>query len=144
MVGPPALVLILATVRVWIGPFGPYLSSSGRGLRTDKVPEEDTDVLRLVDIGSLIKVGFSNIVVPDQEDVVATSNQTLNLAPGTAILIVTDPNTNGLSINLNFGTGAGQVCEGNDSRLSDARDPLAHADTHAPDGSDPVAMVFTD
>lgn len=134
----------MATVRVWIGPFGPYLSSSGRGLRTDKVPVDPTDVLRLEDIGSIIQAGFSAITVPDQEDLVATSNQTLNLVPGTAIVIVTDPDTNGLNINLNFGTGAGEVCEGNDARLSDAREPLAHADTHAPDGSDPVPMYFVD
>ena len=108
------------------------------------MPEDPTDVLRLEDIGSIIQAGFSAITVPDQEDLVATSNQTLNLAPGSAILIVTDPDTNGLSINLNFGTGAGEVCEGNDSRLSDAREPLAHAATHAPGGSDPVPMYFVD
>lgn len=30
-----------------------------------------------------------------------------------------------------FGTGAGKVCEGNDSRLSDARTPTAHTHTIA-------------
>ncbi|MES5383829.1 hypothetical protein ABVN64_29990 [Mycolicibacterium conceptionense] len=30
-----------------------------------------------------------------------------------------------------FGTGAGKVCEGNDSRLSDARTPTAHTHTTA-------------
>jgi hypothetical protein len=37
-----------------------------------------------------------------------------------------------------FGSGAGQVCEGNDARLSDARTPLAHAVTHVSGGSDPI------
>lgn len=40
-----------------------------------------------------------------------------------------------------FGTGAGKVTQGNDSRLSDARTPTAHASTHAPGGTDPVPTV---
>lgn len=37
-----------------------------------------------------------------------------------------------------FGTSAGTVAQGNDSRLSDARTPLAHAASHGSGGSDPV------
>jgi hypothetical protein len=37
-----------------------------------------------------------------------------------------------------FGSTAGTITQGNDPRLSDARDPLAHASTHAAAGSDPV------
>jgi hypothetical protein len=37
-----------------------------------------------------------------------------------------------------YGTTAGTVTQGNDSRLSNARTPLAHASTHASTGSDPV------
>lgn len=33
------------------------------------------------------------------------------------------------AFNKNFGTTSGTVCEGNDSRLSDARTPTAHAHT---------------
>jgi len=33
------------------------------------------------------------------------------------------------AFNKNFGTGSGDVCEGNDSRLSDARTPTAHTHT---------------
>ena len=39
---------------------------------------------------------------------------------------------------LNVGTGAGTVAAGNDSRLTDARTPTAHASTHAAAGADPV------
>ncbi|MDX5569242.1 hypothetical protein PYK79_46420 [Streptomyces sp. ID05-04B] len=39
---------------------------------------------------------------------------------------------------LNVGTGSGTVAAGNDSRLSDARTPTAHAASHAAGGSDPV------
>jgi hypothetical protein len=41
-----------------------------------------------------------------------------------------------------FGTAAGSFCEGNDSRLTDARTPsstLAHASTHHTGGSDPLS-----
>lgn len=37
-----------------------------------------------------------------------------------------------------YGTTAGTAAQGNDSRLSDARTPLAHAATHASAGSDPL------
>lgn len=41
-------------------------------------------------------------------------------------------------ITPNWGTAAGAFTQGNDSRLSDARTPLAHASTHAAAGSDPL------
>jgi hypothetical protein len=37
-----------------------------------------------------------------------------------------------------FGTGAGEFCAGDDARLSDDRNPLSHAASHAAAGSDPV------
>lgn len=39
-----------------------------------------------------------------------------------------------------FGTGAGTFCQGNDSRLSDARTPTAHATSHQSGGSDAVKL----
>lgn len=39
-----------------------------------------------------------------------------------------------------LGTGATQAAAGNDSRLSDARTPTAHATTHQPGGSDAMAV----
>jgi hypothetical protein len=47
----------------------------------------------------------------------------------------------GETIDVVFGTGAGEVCEGNDSRLSDDRDPNAHATTHVPGGTDAIATA---
>lgn len=41
----------------------------------------------------------------------------------------------------NYGTGANTFTEGNDPRLSDAREPLPHAATHASTGSDPVTPL---
>ena len=46
--------------------------------------------------------------------------------------------TKGTAFNKNFGTASGTVCQGNDSRLSDARTPKSHASTHASDGSDAI------
>ena len=40
-----------------------------------------------------------------------------------------------------FGTSAGQFCQGNDSRLSDARTPTAHASSHASGGSDALSLA---
>ena len=51
------------------------------------------------------------------------------------------------TIAVSFGSTAGTVCQGNDSRLSDARTPTAHASSHLPGGTDaipPVAPVEID
>lgn len=40
-----------------------------------------------------------------------------------------------------LGTSGATACAGNDSRLSDARTPTAHASSHASAGSDPVALA---
>lgn len=41
------------------------------------------------------------------------------------------------------GTSGSTVCIGNDSRLSDSRNPLAHASSHQPAGTDYVPQTFT-
>jgi hypothetical protein len=40
-----------------------------------------------------------------------------------------------------YGTTAGTITQGNDSRLSDARTPTTHASTHASAGSDPITLA---
>ena len=42
------------------------------------------------------------------------------------------------TLTVAYGSTSGTAAQGNDSRLSDARTPLAHASTHAAAGSDPV------
>ncbi|KUN03148.1 hypothetical protein AQI95_24635 [Streptomyces yokosukanensis] len=42
---------------------------------------------------------------------------------------------------VSYGTIAGTAAQGNDSRLSDARTPTAHAASHGSGGSDPVALA---
>lgn len=44
------------------------------------------------------------------------------------------------SLAADFGSGAGKVVQGNDSRLSDARTPTAHASSHQAGGSDAIAL----
>jgi len=45
---------------------------------------------------------------------------------------------------IEFGTGAGSVCEGNDPRLNDARPPSAHASYHSAGSSDPITISDLD
>jgi hypothetical protein len=40
------------------------------------------------------------------------------------------------TLTVKYGTGAGTVCQGNDSRLNNARTPVAHKATHAAGGAD--------
>lgn len=42
------------------------------------------------------------------------------------------------TLTVTYGTTSGTACQGNDSRLSDARTPTTHASTHSPTGSDPI------
>lgn len=46
----------------------------------------------------------------------------------------------GTVFSAEFGSGAGKVTEGNDSRLSDARTPTAHATSHKSGGSDELKL----
>lgn len=46
-----------------------------------------------------------------------------------------------VTLTVNFGSGLGTVCAGDDARLSDARTPTAHAATHGSAGSDPITIA---
>ena len=45
------------------------------------------------------------------------------------------------TIAANFGTSAGTICQGNDSRLTTPVAPLAHASSHTESGSDPLTLT---
>jgi hypothetical protein len=47
--------------------------------------------------------------------------------------------TKNTAFNKNFGTNSGDVCQGNDSRLSDSRTPTAHKSSHASGGADALS-----
>jgi hypothetical protein len=57
---------------------------------------------------------------------------------GTGLSISGSPVTTSgtITANVSYGTTAGTACEGNDSRLTNARTPSAHASSHAAGGSD--------
>jgi len=58
-----------------------------------------------------------------------------------AINIGTGLTTTTGNLVADFGSVAGKITQGNDSRLSDARTPTAHASTHATAGSDPITLA---
>lgn len=133
----------MSTVTIRLGSQGPFKSSLGRGITCDKVPTDPNDMVRLTDL--VAAMGFHQVNVAGQGSLVADADgQTLTLEGCTGLAITTDSETDTLTLTLQFGSGSGQVCEGNDPRLADARAPLAHAASHAPDGSDPVAFYFVD
>ena len=61
-----------------------------------------------------------------------------DLKLGTTANLPLKTGTSGVIEAGSFGTAAGSFCEGNDVRLSDDRDPNAHAASHLPDGADEI------
>lgn len=59
---------------------------------------------------------------------------------GTGATTAIDARTN---LGLSYGTSAGTVCQGNDSRLSDARTPLSHTHTKSQITDFPTTMTPT-
>ena len=54
--------------------------------------------------------------------------------------LLKDGGAAGTAFNKSFGTGVGEVCQGNDARLSDARTPIAHKTSHEPGGGDAMTV----
>ena len=75
--------------------------------------------------------GVNSNDVPEIDSTLAVSSIVETEAAGKIITA-----TKAGAYNKAFGTGAGDVCEGNDARLSDARTPTAHKDTHKVGGGD--------
>jgi len=81
--------------------------------------------------------------LPSGGDPIATAAAAANppgtaSAEGSAESLARSDHTHALAA---FGTGSGTFCEGNDSRLSDARTPTAHASSHLPSGGDPLTTA---
>jgi parallel beta-helix repeat protein len=84
---------------------------------------------------------FGIIAVSGQSNVVADeSSDTLTLA-GSGVTITSNASTDTVTLAPTFGTTAGTVCQGNDSRLTDSRTPSAHHTTHEIGGSDQIIGV---
>ena len=74
-------------------------------------------------------------------DVVGPASATdgaVALYDGTTGKLIKDGVVLGGAAQLNVGTGSGTVASGDDARLSDAREPTAHAVSHATGGADPI------
>lgn len=71
-------------------------------------------------------------LVGEQGDITGVSAGTGLTGGGTA---------GAVSLAVDFGTTTGKVCQGDDSRLSDDRDPNAHADSHKTAGTDALAAA---
>jgi hypothetical protein len=65
------------------------------------------------------------------------SNTSTTISAGTGLTGGGDLSAN-RTLTVTYGAAAGTAAQGNDSRLSDARTPLAHAASHASGSSDPV------
>lgn len=63
-----------------------------------------------------------------------TADRTLAVGAGTGITVNAD------DIAVNYGTTAITACAGNDSRLTDARTPTAHATSHKSGGTDAIKL----
>jgi len=63
------------------------------------------------------------------------------LANGTATTVADGGAGGNVTINVQFGSTGSTACVGNDSRLSDARTPTAHAASHLPGGSDALTTA---
>src|SRR5205823_177855 len=46
-----------------------------------------------------------------------------------------------VTLDAEYGITAGTACQGNDARLSDARTPLTHGNTHHSGSSDPITIT---
>ena len=65
----------------------------------------------------------------------ATTNDRGAVIVGTGLGVSTG------TVSVSYGTTAGTACQGNDSRLSDARTPTAHKSSHATGGSDALTAA---
>ena len=79
--------------------------------------------------GGSVAWGSITGTLTDQTDLVTAlglkADKATTVSAGTGLTGGGDLSTN-RTIDVDFGTGAGEVCEGNDARLSDARTPTSH------------------
>lgn len=82
------------------------------------------------------QVGLGNV------DNTSDADKPISSATQTALNNKEDAFTKNTAFNKDFGTATGTVCQGDDSRLSDARTPLSHASTHT-SGADDIQDATT-
>ena len=88
--------------------------------------------------------GLSGLLADGQTPLSHTHGNITNAgAIGSTINLPIITTTSGVLTVGSFGTGAYTFCVGNDSRLSDARTPTAHASSHLSSGGDAISLFAT-
>lgn len=85
--------------------------------------------------------GFRTISVQGQSSIVAdASPDTLNIIGSSGIAMTSNPTNDTITFTPTFGSTAGTICQGNDSRIGAGGTPTTHASTHAAGGTDPIKL----
>lgn len=99
------------------------------------------DDVRLAGGGGGGTNSFGTIVVSGQSNVVAdAAPDTLTLVGASGVAITTNAPTDTVTLSPTYGSASNTICQGNDSRLSDARAPTNHASTHKTAGTDIIRL----
>lgn len=131
--------------------FGPIGEIYASQVSSQSVSGADSTALTLSDTSLVFTKNVSgatdvqaSLVFPNTATGNVTYEYNLPTKSGTVALTSDLPtfstgltNTSG-TITVSFGTTSGTVCQGNDSRLSNARTPTTHASTHATGGADAI------
>jgi len=80
-------------------------------------------------------VGLSNV------DNTSDADKPISTATQLALDGKKDDFSENTAFNKDFGSSAGEICEGNDARLSDSRNPTLHAASHQQGGSDEIDVT---
>lgn len=106
--------------------------------------ETDPEIVRDVIGGALVAGSGIQITVDDAGDQITIASTavlpTRQITAGSGLTGGGDLGAD-RTLAADFGTGAGKITEGNDSRLSDARTPTAHANSHKAAGADALAVT---
>jgi hypothetical protein len=95
-------------------------------------PEATAGTVSEISLGTGLKFNGSSLVTD------GVVNDTTSIVAGTGL---TGGGTlaSAVTLNVDFGTASGKVCQGDDARLSDARTPTTHKTSHATGGTDALA-----
>lgn len=100
----------------------------GRNNATSGSPEE-------ISLGTGLKM-TGTVLSANTTEVVSTAT---TITAGTGLTGGVQALSSNVSVGVDFGTVSGKVCEGNDSRLTDARTPTTHKTSHETGGTDAIA-----
>ena len=101
------------------------------------LPTATSSILGGIKIGSGLTIDGSGVVTA--AGTYTLPNATTSVLGG--VIVGTGLSVTSGTISVSYGTSGTTACVGNDSRLSDARTPTAHASTHQTGGADAVASV---